>query len=518
MEKNLIHGEGDRFAQRFRLLPWHREFLWRWFELDPAAASWWYNEALVGAERGAVKTEFFAGLALLEMGGPKVFRRVTPIVHVAAASYEQTDELFRQVQIMAGGTKDAPVERAPLYGLFDVYEHELFYADRRPGRIGRIAAVAGTNEGGKTSLLLGDELHEWTGRKARVWTVMTAGLTKRTPPGRACGMSTPGAGRGQIPARDTDPLLWRLYARGLLEQGRPDSRYLFDWRSTAADPEQLRDDPVALRAALAMMRAADVAWSVEHRAREIESRKIPWHEALRYYLGLWVDVAADSWLVELPGVWDECYDPDAAPPDGTEVVVGVDMALHHDSVGVIVAGILPDGRVGWWSKAWAPDDRGRIDHLDVFATIAGSIAQRWRIRSVTYDPRFFEVPARLLEDQGITVIEFKQSPERLIPADGQLFELLRNHRLAHPGDPILTAHAIAAAWREGEHGRYLSKSKAGGPMDLIRAGAMATWELIAGEPEVEPGVAGVDDDDLFRAELARIEEDEARALADLEDD
>lgn len=485
MQQQLIHGEGDRFGQPLRLLPWHREFLWRWYETDPSRPErWWYEEALVGGESGAIKTEFFAALAMLELAGPRRFRRTTPIITMAAASFEQAGELFRQAQIMAGGTADAPVERAPLHGLFQVFDTEILYGDGRPGRIQRVAARAGTSEGGKESLFLADELHEWVGDKGRVYDVRAKSLTKRTPPGRVCGMSTAAFGRGQVPPRDTDPLLWRLYARGLLEQGDPASRYLFDWREAPPEIEQKRDDPEAIRAALRMMRAADVAWSVEQRARDIETRKIPWAEAVRYYFNRFVQMAADSWLVELPGVWEECAAEDAAPPDGSDVVVGVDMALHHDSVGVIVAGRHPDGRIGWWPRAWAPQ-RGRIDHADVFATIVGTLASRWRIQSVTYDPRYFELHARMLEDHGIAAIEFPQSPERLIPADGLTFELLRDHQLTHPNDPTLNAHAAAASWRETERGRYLSKGRSLGHMDLIRAGSMATWELLAAQPEDE---------------------------------
>jgi phage terminase large subunit-like protein len=475
MEKYLIHGEGDRFGKPYRLLAWQREWLWRWFEVDPSDAGWWYLEALIGAERGAVKTELLAALGHLEMAGPDRIRRpTTPLVSVAAASYDQAGELFRQAQIMAGGAKGQEIETAPLFGLFEVFESEILFADGRPGRMDRVAAVAGTNEGGKETLFLADELAEWTGKRDRVYTVKSAATTKRTPPGRVVGISMAGAGRGEVPARDTDPLLWRLYARGLLERDDPGSRFLFDWQ--AADERHDLDDPEGIRAALREMRGADLTWSVEVRAREILSRKIPRHEARRLYLCQWTDLAADSWLVEMPGAWDECAAEDAIPADGTEVCVGVDMALRHDSVGVIVAGRLTDGRVGWYPRHWAPVD-GRIDHADVFATIAGTIAQRWRIRSVTYDPRFFEVPARLLEDHGLAVVEFPQSPERLIPADGHLFDAVRDHRLAHPDHPILNAHASNAAWRESERGRYLSKGKAAGHMDLIRAGSMALWEL-----------------------------------------
>ncbi len=479
----LIHGEGDLHGRPYRLLPWHREFLWRWYELDPADPSgWWYLEALIGAESGACKTEFVAAIAMLEMGGPRQFRRTTPIITVAAASFDQAGELFHQAQIMAGGTKDAPVASAPLAGMFDVFDTEILYADGRPGRIQRVAARAGTSEGGKETLFLPDELHEWTGQKGRVYTVRAKSLTKRTPhPGRVCGMSTAAVGRGSVPPADTDPLLWRLYARGLAEVNDPESRYLFDWREAPPEIEGQRLDGAALRAALRRMRAADVAWSVEVRAREIETRKIPWNEALRYYFNRFTAMSADAWLQEIPGEWEACGAPDAAPADGSEVVVGVDMALHHDHVGVIVAGRLSDGRVGWWPRSWEPTADGRIDHLDVFNTIAGVIADRWKVKAVVYDPRFFEVPARLLEDEGFRVVEFPQSPERLVPADGFLFELISHNQLAHPDDPSLTAHAYTAAWRDGERGRYLSKSRSGGHMDLIRAGSMATWELTAGE-------------------------------------
>lgn len=504
MERFLVHGEGDLHSQPYRLMPWHREFLWRWYELDPAdPTGWWWLEALVGAEAGACKTEFFAALAMLEFAGPAEFRRLTPIITMMASSFDQARQLFGQAQIMAGGTEAAPVTAAPLHGMFSVYEREILYADGQPGRIQRVAARAGTAEGGKETLLLADEIHELTGNTSRVYTVRAKSLTKRTPhPGRVCGMSTAAAGKGATPALDSDPLLWRLVDRGRAQQGDPKSRYLCEWLEAPEWVEGSRNDPAKLEQALRMMRAPDVGWSVDVRLNEILTRKIPWNEALRYYFNRFVDLAVDSWLHEIPGCWDECADPNAVPADGSEVVVGVDMALHQDHVGVVVAGRLPDGRVGWWPRSWEPDANGRIDHLDVVSTIAGSIAQRWKIRAVVYDPRFFELPARLLEDQGFLAIEFPQVHERLVPADGLVFNMVRDHTLAHPDDRILNAHVAAATWRESDRGRFFSKTRSVGKMDLLRAGSMATWELLAGdapEPPAAPAAAPAGDPgDVFR--------------------
>lgn len=492
MEKRLIHGEGDMFGEPYRLLPWHKEFLHKWYVFDHDLKQWWHNESLVGAESGASKTEFFAALAVFEMAAartgdyawdvlPREFRRKTPIVTMAAASKEQAGELFRQSQAMCGGEKGARTGHRMGRDLFDVFDNNIYYKDGAPGRIQRVAAKDSTAEGGKESLLLGDEIHEWHGKIARVWTVRAKSLTKRMHnPGRACAMSTAGLGRGSMPPRDEDSLLWRMYARGLMEQGNASSRFLFDWQQPPDDIIYARNDRDRIYEALRGMRAADLTWSVETRAQEILQGKIPWPEALRYYFNLFVNLTIESWLNEMPGVWEECQDDEAAPADGSEVVVGVDMAIHHDSVGLVVAGFLPDGRIGWWHRHYPPID-GRIDHVAVFNYIVDVIAKRWRVKALSYDPRFFELAARMIEEYGFQVVEFKQSPERLVVADGLLYELVRNHKLAHLGDGVLNMHAVNAAWRENEAGRYLSKGKSAGHMDLIRAGSMATYELMAGE-------------------------------------
>ncbi len=64
--------------------------------------------------------------------------------------------------------------------------------------------------------------------------------------------------------------------------------------------------------------------------------------------------------------------------------------------------------------------------------------------------------------------------------------MVLDHRLAVPDDPTLNAHSDAAAWRDSERGRFLSKGRTAGKMDLIRAGSMATWELVSAPPPKPP--------------------------------
>lgn len=488
IEAALIHGEGDRYGEPFRLLPWHKEFLYRWYEYETGTEDdpvWFHNEALIGRERGDVKTEFLAAIAALEMAGPWPFRRLTPIIHVAAAALKQAGELFSQVQIMCGG-QGGTVEQAPLLGLFDVWDTTIVAADGSPGRIERVAADAGTIEGGKTTLFLADEVHEWTGRKERVHTVLTAALGKRRNT-RSISISTAGAGRGSTPARESDPLLWRLYDRG--RRGL-DERFLFMWSEM---PEGINlDDPDDLRRGLHLTYdptlTHDPPWSIEDRARMWESKRIPAHEWLRYYANRFVDVGHDGWLSAAEGAWPACEDPDI---EGTgPMVAGVDMALRNDSVGVHWVQWNDDRtRLVWRLRNWTADKSGKIDHAEVVDFIRSlHTAHRSDGFRCTYDPRFFELPAQLLEEEGVEMIEFPQSPERMAPACDLAYRYIVDGIVAHDGDPILSDHVLAAVWREGERGRILSKRKSGGHIDGLIAGVMATYEIEAGESEQDDAV------------------------------
>ena len=489
IESRLIHAEGDRFGEPFRLLPWQRRFLWRWYELHPdRPGEWWHNEAIIGRVRGDVKSEFLAALAMLEFAGPPPFRRSSPIIHLAAAALKQAGEVFSQAQVMAGGQGGA-VPDAPLAGLFDVWDTEIVYADGRPGKLERVAADAGTLEGTKTTLFLADEVGEWHGRVARVYSTLTAALGKRVN-ARRIAIGVAGVGRGSIPPGPRDSLWWREYVRGLTSLDDPTSRLLFEWAAAPADVRL--DSPAELRDALRQAGGgeadgtADVVWSVEDRARMYETGQLTEPDLRRYFLNQWHDATGSSWLDATPGAWEACTDPAAAViPDRAPVLVGVDMALHADSVGVTVVHRLDDGRTVWQARIFAAD-AGRIDHVAVMAHLH-DLADRYRVDGVVYDPRFFELPATMLEDEGYRAVRFPQSPERMVPACRHAHQLIVAGQVVHDGDPALASHVRNAQWRDGERGRTLSKARSDGKIDALIAAVIATAELDEpDDPEPDP--------------------------------
>jgi phage terminase large subunit-like protein len=92
---------------------------------------------------------------------------------------------------------------------------------------------------------------------------------------------------------------------------------------------------------------------------------------------------------------------------------------------------------------------------------------------VSYDPRFFDVPAKMLEDEGLPLIEVPQSVERMTAAVGSAFELIKRGELSHDGDPVVSAQVLNAVARFNERGFTLAKAKSRGRIDAAVAICLA---------------------------------------------
>jgi phage terminase large subunit-like protein len=403
---------------------------------------------------------------------------------------------------MCGG-RDQNVAESPLLGFFEVYDTEIRFADGRPGRIFRVAAVAGTNEGGLPSLFVCDELHEWGepgSRKARVKTVIGKSTSKRRTPrgrGRKISLSTAGFDIERSLLGEMVKL-----GRKVLRNPWVSPRFLFDWREAPDDLDYEKPEDRA-RAVRAASGAADVLWSVADRVADWGKPDMPRHEWLRYYANRWVDVVEDSWLKDHPGAWSKCkgeWNLDDAHP----WVLSVDMALKHDSVAVSRVEELPDGRYAVTTRIWrAADHGGRIPHDEVWFYIKAR-ARGLGFRGVVYDPRYFEVPARMLEDENILAIQFDQSPQRMAPACGLAYDLILDQRVVHDGDPDLATHVKGAVAVPQERGGFtLKKGRSKGHIDAAVAMCMGLWVLhevpeLVNAAATAPAATAGDDRSLFR--------------------
>lgn len=190
-----------------------------------------------------------------------------------------------------------------------------------------------------------------------------------------------------------------------------------------------------------------------------------------FRLGQWVD-GVESWLGDDGRtVWLNLVDPYKHLPN-TPVWVGVDVGLKRDSTAVCVASRRPDGRLHLSWRLWVPTSEEPVDVTDVMHHLR-SLDKLYDVQGISFDPRFFDVPAKMLSDEGLPLIEVPQSIERMTPAIGSTFEAIKRAEMSHDGEPIITEQVLNAVARFNDRGFTLTKGKSRGRIDAAIAMALA---------------------------------------------
>jgi phage terminase large subunit-like protein len=187
----------------------------------------------------------------------------------------------------------------------------------------------------------------------------------------------------------------------------------------------------------------------------------------RWRLNQWVR-AQESWLPA--GAWEGCRSDRTLDID-LPVWVGLDMALKHDSIAVVIAQPQRDGVVVTRSQIWQPRDEG-VDVAGVEQYLR-QIHRTYTVQEFVYDPAYFQRSAEHLADDGLPMVEFPQSSARMIPACGHAYEQIVNRKVTHDGSPTYTDQVLSAAQRMTDQGWRLSKGKSKRKIDAAIALVMA---------------------------------------------
>lgn len=487
MERNLVHGPGDVLGEPFRLPAFLKRFLLRLYAYDPAHCSSLrrdggphrcrpvYRRALLGVPKGNMKTELMAAVALEKLAGPTA--PASPEVRMAAASFDQADLLF--------GSASAMVNEGPLRDWFHVFDTEIRPRDQA-GVLKRIAAAAGTTDGGRTTCFIADELHEWVGGRERVHLVNSNALAKREA-GLELNISTAGF--------DRDTLLGRLYEHGRrIASGEVrDDRFLFEWWEAVGQYDLA--DPDQLLAAIVEANPACDAWlDPERVAERFRDPDVPAHEFLRYYLNRWA-VAPSRWMP--PAAWEKAGEAGrlVEVPDGTPIVVGFDGSATRDNTALVAATL--DGHF-WPLGIWERDPHvpeWRVPREAVHARLAEAM-ERYDVRLVYCDPAGWTVEIEgWAAEYGSEIVQaYPQTNERMAPAADQFRVGVVSGELTHSADPTLTRNVLNAVTRETRWGLAISKDHRDSPRKIdaavaaILADAARRQAGVVAEP-LEPLIA-----------------------------
>lgn len=444
MEKNLVHGPGDKEGQPYRLEQYMREFVWRAYELK-ADGSRRHTRALLGVAKGNAKTELAAAISCAELGGPVVFdrwgksgpigkRRSSPDIPVAAASFDQADLLFGCARVM--------IKQGALRDYFEVYDTEILVKGSA-GRMYRVAAAAGTNDGTRPTFFPADELHEWTGNKERVHLVLSNGRAKRADSWELS-ISTAGW--------DIRSLLGRKYAHGkrVAAGEAEDDSLLFVWYEPSGDVDLA--DAEALRRAI---RESNPAAFLNIDAVIARAKEIPEFEFRRYHLNQWVD-SPERWLPF--GCWDALEGRHEPPADGMPIVLGFDGSYSRDSTAIVGATLEAVPHlfvVAAWEKG--RDKVWEVPVADVLQTIR-NVCARWKVKLVGCDPHLWREQLQALKDEGYPVIEWpSHQAQFMVPACSGFYTGAVEKRFTHDGDERLTTHINNAVVRTDSRGPRISK-------------------------------------------------------------
>lgn len=204
-----------------------------------------------------------------------------------------------------------------------------------------------------------------------------------------------------------------------------------------------------------------------------------------FRLGQWVD-SVGSWLGDGGrATWDALRDPWTLVP-GAPTFLGIDVGLKRDSTAV-VAVQRRDGRWHARSRVWMPMPGTPVDVTDVMQYIRELDAE-YQLEACSFDPRFFDVPAKMLDDEKIPMIEVPQSVQMMTRIVGTAYEVIKRGEMSHDGDEILSTHVLNAVPRFNDRGFTLEKSKSRGRIDACIALTLALDRALHATPKRAPNI------------------------------
>jgi phage terminase large subunit-like protein len=438
-EQFLEVSKGRRAGEPLLFTPWQQWLIHSLLERrDDGRLR--YRRALVGLPRKNGKSLIGSALALygLFAGEPGAE------VYSAAGDRQQARIVFNEAK--------QQIMRSPLLSneckvYRDAIEVPMY------GAVYRVLSADGKlQQGLNPSLVVFDEL--WVQRNDELWDALTLGSGARVDP-LVVAFTTAGY--------DLDTVCGHLYdyGKGVAGGDIDDDAFGFYWWEAPMDCDVFDRKAWNIanpNLALGILDADDMESSAKQTS-EASMR--------RFRLNQWVR-AQESWLPA--GAWERCQGNVVIDPD-LPTFVGIDMALKHDSIAVVCAQVDEDGKIHVEHRIWHPDQNA-IDVHEIEAYLR-ELHDRLNVVEFAYDPAFFQRSAEELLDDGLPMLEFPQSSQRMVPACGTTYEFIVNNKVIHGGNPMFTDQVLSAAQRMTENGWRLSKGKSRRKIDACIAMVMA---------------------------------------------
>jgi phage terminase large subunit-like protein len=409
-----------------------------------------HRVALIGMARKNGKSALAAsaGLSALTLGGNG------SEIYSCAADRDQARIVF--------GTARRMVELDPeLSSMFTLYKDAIEYKDK--GSVYRaLSAEAYTKEGLNPSpIVIFDEVHAQPNRE--LWDVMSLAGGARAD-SLLLGITTAGV---KTQANGQDSLCYSLYQYGqkLVKGELVDPSFFFAWWEPKQPEADHRDKQLWIEANPGFDDIVD--------AEDFESAvlRTPEAEFRTKRINTFVSTAT-AWLPT--GAWEALIDTDRTPEQGENVILAFDGAFSNDST-ALIAWLLGGDKphlmvVGIWER---PDDAEQGWHVPV-AEVEQTIIDTFRnsnyqTKEIVFDPARWQRTFMVLDEQGMPVVSYPNSAERMVPATQKFYEAVVNQSFTHDGDERMARHIANCVTKQSSRGVMVAKASSKRKVDAAVA-------------------------------------------------
>lgn len=168
----------------------------------------------------------------------------------------------------------------------------------------------------------------------------------------------------------------------------------------------------------------------------------------------------------------------------TPIVIGADASVTGDCTALVAVSRHPNNPnhvAQRLCKVWSPTHNSPLDYSQTIEPTLRDWCRTYNVVQIAYDQyQLHDLMTRLRNDAVTWTRSFGQTSDRSI-ADKQLYDLIKDARISHTGDPVLTEHiqSCAAKVPKDDNSRLrLIKKAAKSKIDAAVALSMAASECL----------------------------------------
>jgi phage terminase large subunit-like protein len=439
VESNLRHWEGEWEGQPFHLLDWQRQVIRDLFGWKRSDGIRRYRFAYIEVPKGNGKSPLGAAIALLLLfwdGEPGAQ------VYSAAGDKGQAGIVFRDAANMVEQSDDLAVASITLKNRIVYPAQRAFYEV--------LSADAPTKHGLRPHGIVFDELHVQPNRD--LFDTLRRGMKKRRQP-LFVSITTAGL-------FDEDSLCWNehCYAKAVLEgEIRDDAYYAVIY---AADPEDDWTSDETLAKANPSLGVTVKLQDLRDDCQRALNNPVEQANFKQLHLNVWGQAAQGG--IDLYA-WRRCIAEPTIDP-GAVCFGGLDLSSKLDLTAFVLLFPHDDGSYSVLRRFWIPqenlEDRKRRDVFDYPRYVADglitatpgnivdqeairaeivALSQQYSIQEIGFDSwNATWISSKLQDEDGIAVVEMRQGFRTLSEPSKGLVGLVKDGKLRHGRDPVLT--------------------------------------------------------------------------------